>query len=92
MMRLLTDAAHWRSKRAEYLQGARNCKETLTNPNGHWRYPPNDPRVNAAVAKWVIRARNAHAFALGRKPVIPNFLYMGPEGSYQGPLYAREAA
>lgn len=85
---LLADPEHWRKARASYMQGARGCKATLTNPNGYWRYDPQDPRVKKAVDFWLHRARNAHAFALGRKPVIPNFVCIDGGFVYQGPLYA----
>ncbi|HZZ77463.1 MAG TPA: hypothetical protein VFE62_03030 [Gemmataceae bacterium] len=85
---MLTDPERWRKARGAYMQEARRCKATLTDMRSHWRYAPDDIRVKEAVAKWVTRARNAHAFALGRKPVIEHFLIIDGNRSCMGPLYA----
>lgn len=85
----LTDSKSWAKKRQENLDMARRCKEVLTDPNSYWRYTPDDERVKLAVNSWVERARKAHEFSLGRKPVIENFVYIGNGINYNGALYAR---
>lgn len=79
---------YWQKKRAEYLQCARECKEILTDQGGHWSYQISDERLKDAMQPWVDRAKNAHAFALGRKPVICNFYYQDEKISYKGNIYA----
>lgn len=74
-------ADNWRQKRAHSLIVARGTRETLTNPTGIWRYSPDDPRVKAAVGKWVERARRHHLIALGRKPLNGTFVVIGQAGS-----------
>ena len=81
----LTDAAHWRKVRASYLQAARRCKAELV------RQGVSDDRVHAALGYWLTRARNAHAFAMGRKPVSDRFLIINQGSAEIGPLYAKEA-
>lgn len=88
---MFNDAAYWRNARAGYLTAARECRAVLTDPKGFWRYSPADPRVREAVRKWVARAKKAHAFTLGREPVVKNFVFIGQQGAYQGPAYAAGA-
>lgn len=74
--------ANWAKKRGEYLEAARGCRDTLTNPNGYWRYDRNDERVKKALTFWIDRARNAHEFALGRKAIIGNMVVInGGQGA-----------
>lgn len=73
-------ADNWRQKRAHSLIVARDTREVLTDPRGHWRYLPDDPRVKAAVGKWVARARNHHLIAMGWKPLSGRFVVMGRTG------------
>ncbi len=80
--------ATWFKARDEDMKSARSCRAVLTSPNASWGYAPDDERVKAAVAYWVRRARNAHAFALGRKPVITEFIAADGEVAVTGPLYA----
>lgn len=83
----LTDPKRWRKKRADYMDGARGCKATLTNPSGFWRLEANDAEVIKAVGYWVDKARDAHAFALGRKAVIDDFIVIGNGYGVRGPLF-----
>ena len=85
----LLSPSRWRNARAKYMAEARACRATLTDPQGLWRYSPDDARVAKAVEFWLHRARNAHAFAMGRKP-IGNFVIVNRGEFYQGPLYATE--
>ncbi len=87
---LLTDHKRWSKKRDSHIQAARECRAALTDPSGHWRYAPTDPRVEKAVRSWIALARRAHAIAMGRKPLIADFTYSGSDGSVRGILYARE--
>ena len=82
----LTDRGKWIRKRDEAIQMARDTRATLTRPDGHWRYPDDDPRVAKAVQFWVDRARRAHAIALGRQPIIRNIVI----NNQQSQLFARE--
>jgi hypothetical protein len=52
----------------------------------------DDPSVKDAVGVWVEKARNAHAFALGRKPLISNFVFVDHGVATAGELYARAPA
>ena len=70
----LTDRAKWLGKREEAIYMARRTRETLIDAKSHWRYPPDDSRVAAAVQIWVDRARHAHAIAMGRHPVMSNVI------------------
>lgn len=81
----LFSADHWRKKRADYMQGARGCRDALLKQG----YARDDERVKKALEFWVYRARNAHAFALGRKPVIPNMAVITNEGAFSLPMYAK---
>lgn len=85
---MIFEADHWRKARKGYVDAARQCKATLTDKDGCWSYDTSDERVKLAMDFWLHRARNAHAFALGRKPVIKNFYYADNNGSYSGELYA----
>lgn len=89
LLNILTSAPEWRKKRREYFIAARACRDALTNPEGYWRYDIQDERVKDAVGKWVARARKAHDFSLGRKPVIENFVMMNSQSVYQGNLYVK---
>lgn len=71
----LTDAEHWRMKRAENMGMARRTKE-LGAVNG--------------VAFWVNRARRAHNIAMGREAIIKNFLIINGNESWQGDVYASQ--
>lgn len=82
----LTDRAKWLGKREQAMYMARRTRETLTDPQSNWRYPPDDQRVAAAVRVWVDRARHAHAVAMGREPVIPNVII----NNQHGQLFARK--
>ncbi len=84
----LFSKSHWFNARKEYMTAARQCRETLTNPEGFWRYSPDDERVKAALATWVNRARNAHSIALGRRPVIANALVINQSDVRTGSLHA----
>ena len=84
----LFSKSRWAANRAEYLDAARRSRETLTDPSGFWRYASDDQRVKDAVAFWIHRARNAHAFALGRKPVIENAIIGVYGATRQGAIYA----
>lgn len=83
----ICDPEYWRNARKGYMDAARSCCAVLTDPNGYWKYKRDDTRVKKALAAWVHRARNAHAFALGRKPVIPNFISINGGQVKQGALY-----
>lgn len=67
-------ADYWRKARTEYMDAARACRDALTRADGYWCYERTDPRVKIALGAWVQRARNAHAIALGRRPVMPNVI------------------
>lgn len=103
---MIPDTTRWRTLRAGYLEAARKCRAALTEDTQcsyigldgtqhayvmKAKYQPGDPRVHEAVEKWVARAKKAHAFALGREPVVKDFVFIGPEGAYQGPVYAMGA-
>lgn len=76
-------ADRYRRLRAESLQGARECREVLTNPSCDLmtRYSPDDPRVKKAVGFWIERARRFHAIAMGRKALSGTFVVIGHGGS-----------
>jgi hypothetical protein len=84
----LTTTAHWRKARTDYLTAARQCRDTLTDPAGHWRYAPHDQRVKAAVQKWIDRAKAAHAISMGRQPVIVKAIVVNQGEAVEGSLYA----
>lgn len=75
---------YWQVQRTLYMQAARSCKKALTEKRRYElemvsyifgpEYPPNAPQVRDAVKSWVDKARNAHAFAMGRKPIIESIL------------------
>jgi hypothetical protein len=103
LLDMFTDATRWRALRAGYLEAARKCREALTTDKEccytgldgvqrtfvlEARCQPGDPEVKAAVRYWVQRARRAHAIAMGREPVMKNFVFIGQQGAYQGPVYA----
>lgn len=83
------EPAYWAKARWDYMDAARACLEALTRQDGYWKYSRNDPRVKKALGAWVHRARNAHAFALGRKPVIPSFIHIDGGRVTQGALYTK---
>jgi hypothetical protein len=87
-MKNLFTTSHWIKARTEYLTAARACRDTLTNPEGYWKYSAEDDRVKAAVQKWVQRAREAHAIALGRRPVIEKAIVINQGEAVTGSLYA----
>lgn len=84
----LFSTEHWKQARASYMEAARGCRDTLTNPAGHWGYELNDPRVKYAVGVWVDKARDAHAIALNRRPVIENAVVIHDGNFTSGSLYA----
>ncbi len=86
----LVSPAYWFRVRDESLAAARKCREALTNPDGHWRYSANDPRVKRATASWLERAREAEARAEGKRPVIENCVVIRGADGVQGRLYAGE--
>lgn len=86
---MLTDAKGWFEARDSYMKAARNCRDTLIEARGH---KPGDDRVKAAVGSWVKRARNAHAFALGRSPVIKKAVIIDSHGVSEGSIWARPVA
>lgn len=89
--------AEWRRRRAGNIQAARRCREALTMlqhvtiDDVTWltwpRFTAEDPIVREAVGQWVARARRAHRVALGREPVIPNFIYVNNATTIRGELY-----
>jgi hypothetical protein len=85
----LFEADHWREMRASKLNAARSCRDTLTNPDGFWRYSEDDERVKKAVRFWVARARNCHELAMGRRPVH-QVAVIGGGGMVEGTLFASE--
>lgn len=91
MLSWLLDAARWRQKRATNIAMARKTRATLTDTASHWRYAPEDERVQKATAHYVRRARRAHAIAMGREPVIKDIVIVDNGGGYRGPLYATNA-
>lgn len=80
----ITDPNHWRKLRKDYMDSARACKATLTHSDGFWKLSPNDKQVKEAVGAWVARARNCHAFALSRKPIMNYAIVVTPQGGFQG--------
>jgi hypothetical protein len=90
-MRQLFNPARWRNLRNSYLKAARDCRRTLTDPQGHWRYAVDDPQVKKAVGFWVQRARRAHAIALGREPITENAVVIQDGQGIRGPLYVGAA-
>lgn len=87
---LLTDSKKWSNKRDQNIEAGRKCRDVLTDPNSHWKYPPDDERVKEAVGKWVERARNCHAIAMGRRPVISKFVYVSEDNQIEGQLFTRK--
>lgn len=81
-------AEEWFKKRDGYMRGARGCKEALTRSDGFWRYAADDERVTAAVARWVGKARRAHAVAMGREPITERFTVISNSEVISGALYA----
>jgi hypothetical protein len=103
---MIPDSTRWRALRASNMDAARKCRAALTEDKPcsyvgidgvrhayvmKARCQPGDPEVNVAVRKWVDRARHAHAIAMGREPVVKNFVFIGQQGAYQGPVYAAGA-
>jgi hypothetical protein len=88
----LFEADHWREMRAKNLNGARRCREALINPVTMLipALAVDDPRVKAAVGKWIARARSCHELAMGRRPVH-QVAVIGGGGMVEGALYASEA-
>lgn len=72
---------HWLKTRNDYLEAARKCQETLIS-NG-----ASQERINLGVSKWVARAKNAQAIAMGRKPALPNFLNADQDQTTFGDVY-----
>lgn len=91
MLQDLLNSDRWKKKRTEYMIAARACRDALTNPEGYWKLEPTDPRVKEAMSFWVHRARNSHAFALGRKPVIPNVIVISDARVYSGAAYVTDS-
>ncbi len=87
-MTQLFSKAHYRKSRKSNMIAARQNRDALTNPEGFWKYAPDDERVKAATAKWVARARHAHAVAMGREPVIRNAVAFFYGDMSTGPVYA----
>ena len=85
----LFDPETWKTQRREAMEAARGCRAVLTDPEGSWRYAPDDERVRKGVGVWVAKARRAHAIALGRKPVLPQFAYVDETGYRVGPVHVR---
>jgi len=85
LFQYLSDINIWRKKRSEYLQYARQCRDTLVTKRG---LSVDDEVVKTAVMWWVKRARRAHAIVMGREPVIDNFVAITSHGTYKGELYA----
>jgi hypothetical protein len=90
-MRCVGDRQYWARKRWEYLDAARECRRVLTSQGGLHGYEAGDHRVAQAVGKWVEKARDAHAFALGRKPVTRAFVLSAGAASVAD-VYAQEGA
>ena len=86
------DRQYWGEKRWEYLDAARECRAALTRSDGLYGYDASDERVKAAMRFWIHRARDAHAFALGRKPVVSGAVVIASGRASIGDLYAREGA
>ena len=78
---------HWRRLRAEYMNAARACRDTLTNEEGYWRYSELDPRVKSAVGIWVGKARSFHNILMGRRAIIQNAVFISSHGISKEPLY-----
>ena len=78
----------WFTNRKVYMVAARECRDTLTNPEGHWHYASNDGRLKQAVGSWVIKAREAHKIALGRRPMIVKAVVIDGAGLATGSMYA----
>jgi hypothetical protein len=93
----LSTPEQWKKNRASYMEAARSCREALTVPKySIWNdrephnevFPSDHPVVKEAVGVWVQKSRKAHAFALGRKPVIENFTLIQNGKAASGQLYA----
>ncbi len=85
----LADAQRWKNRRDESMDMARSTRECLTKDSGYWAYQPSDERVALAVGVWVKRARDCHAIALGRRPVIGKMVIIENGMQASGALYAR---
>lgn len=83
---------HWKKARAGYMNQARLCKETLTDPLGHWRLDAGDERVKMAVQCWIDRARRAHAIALGRVALMENAVLVCNGAAVRGSVFVERAA
>jgi hypothetical protein len=68
-MTRLFNKAFWIKARKSNMIAARECKAALTNPEGFWKYAPDDARVNKAVAIWVQKAWQSHEIVVNRRPV-----------------------
>lgn len=71
LLHSLTNKSIWYGKRKEYLQSARDCRDTLINRRG---LSADDEVIKRAIMFWVRRAKRAHNIALRREPIIDNFL------------------
>jgi hypothetical protein len=89
-MQLFTKS-YWIKTRRNNLIAARECRQALTNPAGFWKYAPDDARVAKAVAVWVEKARQCHAIAMERRPVIENAVVINYGTAQHGSFYARRA-
>jgi hypothetical protein len=77
----------WFQKRDEEMEYCRKNMAVLTDPNGFWKYDRRDPRVLKANAHCIERARRCHAIAMGRVPLIKNFIVADESGAVKGDLY-----
>jgi hypothetical protein len=87
LLNMMTDPVRIRAKRDSYMEAARACKATLTDPNSYWTLSADDERVKHAVGAWVAKARAFNRQLIGVAPVIPNFHYITPMQSISGDLY-----
>lgn len=88
-MTRLGDKEFWKEARDGDMIAARECRDALTNPEGHWRYDKDAARVKEAVGSWVRRARNAHELAMGRRPVIEKVVVITNSATMHGQLLAK---
>lgn len=99
----LTSKERYRKARRENMKAARECRQALISPlrapvfrDGVCTFDgaplcaaldKDDPRVKAAVGRWVARARRDHAILMGRIPVIPRLTVIGETGARTGQLF-----
>jgi hypothetical protein len=87
MIASLLSRARWLKQRDLNLEAARKNLAALVNPDGAWKYERDHPAVKQANRFWITRARNCHNIALGRIPVLEDFIYIDNNHYSRGAIF-----